>query len=176
MKLTKLLVALAALAIGVTACNDNPSGPSTIPSGVWKLGTLQRPNWSVVEIPDPDRFTAEFRDDGQLEVRADCNGCGGAYESNAGTLSIGVMFCTAAFCLSSPLDTTYAAVLQSAAPVLLGKHTVCDDQLLRVPGERSTQSHAPGRAVPPGRAPLSRRAAVRAHQPIGAHRQAAPAR
>ena len=102
------------LAIGVTACDDNPSGPSTIPSGVWRLGTLQAPDWSVTEIPDPDKFTAEFRDDGRLDALADCNRCNAAYESNAGTLSLSPMACTRAFCSSAPLDTTYVAVLQSA--------------------------------------------------------------
>ncbi len=108
------LLLLATFAVGLAACSDNTSGPSTIPSGLWKLGTLQRADWSVVTIEDPEKFTAEFGSDGQVSVRADCNRCGASYESAGGTLSLGLMACTLAYCASAPLDTEYASVLQGA--------------------------------------------------------------
>jgi heat shock protein HslJ len=38
---------------------------------------------------DPSRFTVEFKADGQLGVRADCNVCGSSYTLNDGTLTAG---------------------------------------------------------------------------------------
>ena len=114
MRVTIRGVLLAALAIGLAACGDDAAGPSTIPSGVWKLGTLQRADFVVVSIEEPDKFTAEFGNDGQLAVRADCNRCGASYQSAGGTLSVGLMACTLAYCASAPLDTEYAGILQGA--------------------------------------------------------------
>jgi heat shock protein HslJ len=107
-------ILLAASAIGLASCGHDATGPSTIPSGTWKLGTLQRVDWSVVTIEDPSRFTAEFGSDGQLAVRADCNRCGASYQSAGGTLSVGLMACTLAYCPSAPLDSEYAGLLQGA--------------------------------------------------------------
>jgi len=114
MKTTIRGIWLAALAIGLAGCGDDAAGPSTIPSGIWNLGTLQRADWSVVAIEDPGRFTAEFGSDGQLAVRADCNRCGASYQSAGGTLSVGLMACTLAYCASAPLDSEYAGILQGA--------------------------------------------------------------
>jgi heat shock protein HslJ len=115
MRVAKLKLTSIAIVIGLAGCGgEDTTGPSTIPSGIWKLGTLQRADWSVVAISDPDLFTAEFADDGRLTVRADCNRCGASYESAGGSLSVGLMACTLAYCQSAPLDTQYASILQGA--------------------------------------------------------------
>ncbi len=123
------------LAVGLAGCNgswDGPVGPSlSTPSndgglaqspavtpalqGLWKLLSLQQAGGPLVPSPSPGLFTAEFRTDGQLSARADCNMCGGAYEAGDGTLAVDpVMACTLAQCQSAPLDTTYTALLVAA--------------------------------------------------------------
>jgi heat shock protein HslJ len=54
---------------------------------------------SAAFVPDdPSRFTVEFKADGSLGVRADCNQCGGSYTLNGGNLTVGPLACTLVAC------------------------------------------------------------------------------
>ena len=116
-----------ALALGLAACGaseghvDLPSAPSfgvTRPPralvGSWQLTTLQESGRPQVEIADPRRFGAEFRADGRLYLKADCNLCNATYTAGDAALSVGPMACTLAACESMPLDTTYAVLVGAA--------------------------------------------------------------
>ena len=62
---------------------------------------------AVVVSPPAGTFTLRFAEEGRLEVRADCNGCGGTYSLTGGRLSVSPLACTRAFCPSAPFDTEY---------------------------------------------------------------------
>jgi heat shock protein HslJ len=104
------LLALLSLA----ACDDGVSGPSNIAGQQWRLQSLTRPDFSVVTVEEPSRFTLELVDDGRLSVRADCNRCNGGYALEGGSFRVSVLACTRAFCASAPFDTEYVGALQDA--------------------------------------------------------------
>jgi heat shock protein HslJ len=130
---TALVVLL--LAVGLAGCNGStvsveglpmPTEPGSPPvqsvaaasglHGLWALQSLQESAGPVVTAPGQERFTAEFRTDGRIHARADCNRCSAVYEAGDGTLALnGLMACTRAYCQSSPLDTTYAKLLGEVA-------------------------------------------------------------
>jgi heat shock protein HslJ len=117
-------VALLAGACAETNPLTNPSpAPAAEGSGrvtasglagpVWKLTALEVQGAAPVSVLVPDNFTAQFGD-GRVEVRADCNRCGGGYSATESTLSVGLMACTLAACPNAPLDTQFAGALQAA--------------------------------------------------------------
>ena len=128
-------LALPALALGLAACSgsglpavgptppvaaapdgDGQTGATAVTSlqGTWQLVSLQEANGPVVAAPAPERFTAEFRADGRLHAQADCNVCNTSYEAEPGSLEIGLMACTRAYCSTAPLDTRYTTLLTEA--------------------------------------------------------------
>ncbi len=114
-KIARVLIVISALI--APACGSDPlTGPSAVTGGVWKLRNLQLPNYSIVEIADPSRYTVEFRDAGQLSVRADCNVCSGSYVMSGGdSLQIGRnMACTQAYCGAASNDAAFLAILTNA--------------------------------------------------------------
>jgi len=125
-------LALPALALGLAACSgsgvpavgptppvvtapdgDGQTNATAVTSlqGGWQLVSLQEAGGPVVAAPAPESFTAEFRADGRLHVQADCNVCNTSYEAGPGSLEVGLMACTRAYCASAPLDTTYVSLL-----------------------------------------------------------------
>ena len=107
-----LAFALAILAAGCGS--DTLTGPSAVVGGVWKLQSLESPSTGQVAIPQPTNYTVEFKDGGQLAVKADCNSCSGTYKISGDSLTVGAMACTQAFCGSASFDTAFLAVLTNA--------------------------------------------------------------
>ena len=106
-----------ALALAVGRCgSDVMTGPSAVVGGVWKLDSIQLGNSSAISIPQPENYTVEFRDDGQLLVKADCNSCRGSYQITGDSLQVASpMACTQASCGAASVDQQYLAILTSAA-------------------------------------------------------------
>jgi heat shock protein HslJ len=125
-------LSVAALVIGVGACDvmDGASltGPKAawtssapIPAGTWRLVSLQEAGEPVSDI-GAATFTAEFGADGRLSLAADCNRCSAVYEAGDRSLRIGVLACTRAYCAASaPLDTTYTNLVDSARTWSVGE-------------------------------------------------------
>ena len=115
-----------ALLVGLAGCgSETLTGPSALEGGIWKLQTLQQGSSAVVPIAQPDRYTIEFRPDGTLAVKADCNNCSGTYTLSGATLTVGAnMACTLVACPAASLDSAFLAVLSGAQT-----HGVKDDVL-----------------------------------------------
>ena len=129
---TKISAALAATtwmlglaACGVTDGTSLPEAPSlggsstavsaSIPAGTWRLASLRETSHDEVRIADSEAFTAEFGADGRVALKADCNRCAGGYTAGSGSLKVGLMACTRAYCVATaPLDTTFTALVGSA--------------------------------------------------------------
>jgi heat shock protein HslJ len=82
--------------------------------GHWELQAFET-GGNTVTIPNPERYTVEFTDDGRVNIRADCNRCSGTYEANGNQLTIGPLGCTRAFCGPGSFFDEYVAALQSAS-------------------------------------------------------------
>jgi len=105
-----------AAALFVYGCgSDTPAAPADVTSTTWRLQSLQRGDASVVS-PPAGTFTVRFAE-GRVEVRADCNSCGGSYALSAGILDVGLLACTRAFCPSAPFDTEYVRLVEAATTV-----------------------------------------------------------
>jgi heat shock protein HslJ len=94
----------------LTACSDRATEPSTLAlEGLWQLSTLET---AAGTLPaEPGVYTAEFRTDGTLSVRADCNRCSAGYSASDAALSIGPLACTRAYCGSESLFDPYVGAL-----------------------------------------------------------------
>ena len=100
---------------GASLENGSKAAVAGIPAGTWRLASLRQAGQAEVVIGQPGTFTAEFGADGRLSLVADCNRCGAGYSAGDGSLSVGLMACTRAFCTATaPLDTTYTGLVESA--------------------------------------------------------------
>ncbi|HEV8347222.1 MAG TPA: META domain-containing protein [Vicinamibacterales bacterium] len=125
---------LAAALLLVAACDESPTRPSEIQGQTWRLVSLQRAGAAPIAVADPSRYTIRFADAGHVNVRSDCNTCGGGYSLTGASMSIGALACTRAFCGEASLDFEYTRALQTARS--LGKSgdqlTIqCDGVVLR---------------------------------------------
>jgi heat shock protein HslJ len=108
------IVVLGLLAVGLAGC-ESVAGPSaTDLQGHWQLVSLQEPGQPQVAAPAGATFSADFGSDGRVSLVADCNRCNSSYVAGGATLQVGNMACTRAYCTTAPLDTRFAALVQSA--------------------------------------------------------------
>lgn len=127
------VVAVLGLALAVAACagvgsnlvsgptmsgdasGGNAAGQGTLALvGTWRALSLAPAGEAEVVLGEPGRFTAEFRADGGLALRADCNRCSAIYSARLGWLSTSPMACTLAACPSAPRDTQFAGLVSAA--------------------------------------------------------------
>jgi uncharacterized lipoprotein YbaY len=90
---------------------DTPSLTNT----VWQLQHIQYNNDTLLEASDPEHYTIEFLDDGQLSIRADCNQVLGTYTVDESSLAIALGPTTLAACPPESIDQEYLQALQGAA-------------------------------------------------------------
>ena len=64
---------------------------------------------------DPEKYTVRFREDGTLQVRADCNQKGGTYSSDGKILSIEITHSTMAACPEGSLEDSFVRGLSAAS-------------------------------------------------------------
>jgi heat shock protein HslJ len=95
---------------------SSASVSANIPGGTWHLVSLRENGQAEVSIADPGTFTAVFGDDGRVQIKADCNRCVAGYTARSnGSLTVGLMACTRAFCTATtPTDTTFANLVAGA--------------------------------------------------------------
>lgn len=114
-------VLLAVLVLTFACGSDNTTGPTVQLFGIqWKLQALELNDGTVSDVSLPDNYTVLFRNDGNVEIRADCNGCGGVYEVRGNGISIDIHICTLIACPEGSLDSEFKAALQSVTRYQLG--------------------------------------------------------
>lgn len=64
---------------------------------------------------DLEKYTVQFREDGTLQVKADCNRKGGTYSSDGKLLSIEITHSTTAACPEGSLEDEFVRALSAAA-------------------------------------------------------------
>jgi heat shock protein HslJ len=104
-----------ALALLLPACADETiTGPSVLTGTLWRLRAARASDSGTVTGLNPDRYTVQFSDSGQLSARADCNVCTGGYVGRKRSLTIGALACTRAFCGPDSQGTRYSGILAGA--------------------------------------------------------------
>lgn len=82
---------------------------------VWRWEQTQYSD-DRTEVPtDPGNYIVQFRDDGTLNVKADCNQKGGTYSLEEGRLSIEITHSTMAACPDGSLEDAFVRGLSAAA-------------------------------------------------------------
>ena len=124
-------LAAAVWMLGLAACGVSdgtplPEAPSlggsstavsaSIPAGTWRLVSLRETGHDEVRVVDPGSLSSVFGDDARVQLKADCNRCVAGYTARSdGSLTVGLLACTRAFCTATaPLDTTFTALVGSA--------------------------------------------------------------
>ena len=105
-------------ALPLVGCSDAVTGPSDVVGGAWKLESMHVSGASTFVPSDPSRFTVDFKDNGTIGVRADCNVCGGTYTMNEDRLTVPALTCTLALC-ATPRGEEFAGLVEGTST--LGK-------------------------------------------------------
>lgn len=105
-------VVVAALVAGAAwlIVRDGDGSSSSTPAlvgPVWQWEEYLGGDDSTVAPDDPSKYTIEFRDDGSVSVRADCNRGFGSYAEQGGSLTIDVSGVTQALCEQDSLSDRY---------------------------------------------------------------------
>lgn len=93
-----------------TTTND----PNSITDIVWKWQTLNDTVAGSTRVPDPDKYTITFREDGTTTGQADCNTFSGTY-SQANGFSITVVPDVMAACDQGSMDQQFLTLLEQVA-------------------------------------------------------------
>jgi heat shock protein HslJ len=130
----RLAAGLAAAVLGAlsfTACDDDDlMGPSDLMGGQWRLESIQVAGSTSVTPPDPSRYTIDFRDDGRIDVRADCNGCSGSYSVDEDSVTITSLACTRVACPPGSVSQDFIDLLEGTASADLDDDDDDDDDRL----------------------------------------------
>jgi heat shock protein HslJ len=112
-----VVVAVGLGAMAAVSCTSGVTGPSDVMGGVWTLQSMQLAGATAPFVPDdPSRFTVEFKSDGFIGVRADCNSCGGPYSLKDGQLTVNEMACTLALC-ATPNGGEFAGIIDGTSTI-----------------------------------------------------------
>jgi heat shock protein HslJ len=112
----RLALVSAAVVLELGCAAAPATSPTDVVGMTWHLESLQRAGGLMV-APPPGSFFLRFGEEGRLDVRADCNGCGGTYSLNGDRLAVGPLACTRAFCPSAPFDTQFVQLAEAATTV-----------------------------------------------------------
>jgi heat shock protein HslJ len=115
--MTRGMLVLALGTLLSVACDEALTDPSNVLGDTWRLVSLQRGNDAPIAVTSPDRYTLRFGEGGQMQVRSDCNSCGGTYSLTGAALDVGPLACTKVFCGDTSLDSAFVGALQDAAVV-----------------------------------------------------------
>jgi heat shock protein HslJ len=108
------LLVVSALLLAGACGSDEPTGPTSLAGGRWRLNSLRTPE-GITTTVNPDRYTLEFLDEGRISARADCNVCTGSYDTRGSiVITIGPLACTRALCAPDSRGNEYVALLNTS--------------------------------------------------------------
>jgi heat shock protein HslJ len=112
---SRVLILIAAT-VPLVSCSNEVTGPSEVVGTAWRLESMELTGAARFVPEDPSKFTVEFKADGQLAVKADCNGCGGSYTLTDGALTSGPLVCTLIAC-PRPEGQQFAGIIDGTSQV-----------------------------------------------------------
>lgn len=93
---------------------ENQASGATLKNTIWRWESAENAQGKTT-VDKPENYRIEFKADGKIGLKADCNSGGGSYEANGGDLlSIKQIFTTKMFCGEKSLDASFLRDLQSA--------------------------------------------------------------
>lgn len=92
---------------------ENQASDATLKNTVWRLQSLETPT-GMTTVDKPENYWIEFKADGNIGLKADCNGGGGSYTAEGGSISIKKIFTTFIFCGENSLDKRFLRGLETA--------------------------------------------------------------
>lgn len=110
-------IVLAAVACLASACAPTTGGEGrsiaadSLQGITWEWTGTATPE-RLIEVPEPDRYTIRFKDDGEARIRYDCNHGGALYEVAEGRLSFGPLTFTRIKCGEGSYSITYRQQLE----------------------------------------------------------------
>jgi heat shock protein HslJ len=101
------------------------SAASRLTGHSWLLQSFRQAS-SRTTVPNPENYTVNFKDDGTVSAKADCNTCGGRYNENSGTslLSISALACTKMLCGPDSKGDLFAGMLSRVNGYLRASDTL----------------------------------------------------
>jgi heat shock protein HslJ len=110
------VMGIAGLAgLSLVSCSDGMTAPSDLTGSVWRLQSMRLAGVTSTFVPaDPGQYTVEFKPDGLIGVRADCNSCGGNYSLSGDRLTVPGMACTLALC-ATPQGGEFANLIDGVS-------------------------------------------------------------
>lgn len=112
-----VITAAATALMGATACVAPSTGPGVPPltGTVWELQQIQMSDGALLTANPPQNYTAEFADDGQVFVRADCNRAIGQFtESADGRISVELGPTTMAACPGGSISPQFLQAMNNS--------------------------------------------------------------
>jgi para-nitrobenzyl esterase len=94
---------------------------------------------SKTTVDDPSQYTVEFKPDGKVQVKADCNSGNGTYTAEGSSISIEVLAMTRAMCPPESLSDQFVQNLNEAAIYFFEG----EDLFLDLPADSGTMRFAP---------------------------------
>ncbi len=85
--------------------------PTALRNKTWQWIATDTPS-EHIEVPNPERYTIQFSDDGKLQAQFDCNRGGGTYQIDGGKLTFGPLLSTRVGCPPNSLDSQFMEDLQ----------------------------------------------------------------
>lgn len=102
----------------LAACTARPplvaersTNPELVLNRTWQWVSTVTPT-ETIDVPQPERYTLLFADEGSLQALFGCNRGGGDYEISAGRLTLGPLMSTRMACPEDSLDTPFMRDLQ----------------------------------------------------------------
>jgi heat shock protein HslJ len=126
MKKSTLLavIAMAVAAMFFTGCKKSDlNGDYPITGVRWVLESIRYSAMNIVPVDEP--FWIVFNDDGSLQMRVDCNDCGGSFtvgENNS--IAFVQLACTEAFCGEDSKDRQFYDAIDAASRYEAGENNL----------------------------------------------------
>lgn len=96
-----------------------PNNAAVLIGPTWKWRqTLAGGN--TLQVPDPNQYTLQFKNNGAVQIQADCNTGSGVYTAGSANLQIQIQQTTRAACPPGSLSDAYIQQLNSAASYFTG--------------------------------------------------------
>ncbi len=93
--------------------NQAPGAEMNLNNTIWRWQSSDSATGKIT-VDKPENYQLEFKADGKIAVKADCNGGGGSYATEGNNISFMRIFTTKIFCGEKSLDNRFLRGLESA--------------------------------------------------------------
>ncbi len=93
--------------------NQAPGAAMNLNNTIWRWQSSDSATGKIT-VDKPENYQLEFKADGKIAVKADCNGGGGSYATEGNNISFMRIFTTKIFCGEKSLDNRFLRGLESA--------------------------------------------------------------